>query len=60
MSDFFEIDEKQKTIKTLNLDTFSVDDLKKYTDELKKEIERVKLEIDKKLNLKKDAERFFQ
>ena len=60
MTDFFEIDEKKKTIKTLNLDDFSIEDLKKYIDELKAEIERVELEINKKESLKKNAEKFFK
>jgi|TARA_B100002052_G_C15529216_1_gene439654 uncharacterized small protein (DUF1192 family) len=59
MSDFFEIDEKNKTIKILKLDEFSVEDLNKYIEELKKEINRVKLELQKKENLKIDAEKFF-
>ena len=29
MTDFFEIDEKNKTIKSLNLDDLSIEDLKK-------------------------------
>jgi len=60
MIDFFEIDETKKTIKTLNLDDFSVEDLKKYIHELKMEIDRVSLEIKKKDNLIKDAESFFK
>ncbi len=39
MTDFFEIDEKQKTVKILNLDDFSIDDLKNYVSELGKFIE---------------------
>ena len=35
MTDFFEIDEKNKTIKILNLDEFSIEDLSKYLKELK-------------------------
>ena len=60
MTDFFEIDEKKKAIKTLNLDDFSVEDLNKYIEELKKEIERVKIEIKTKENFKKNAENFFK
>ncbi len=60
MTDFFEIDEKNKTIKSLNLDDLSIEDLKKYTDELLDEIERVKLEISKKQNFKESAESFFK
>ena len=52
MTDFFEIDEKQKTVKLLNLDDFSVEDLKKYISELQIEIERVREEVSNKKNLK--------
>jgi len=60
MTDFFEIDEKQKTVKVLNLDDFSIDDLNNYVSELQTEILRVKNEIDKKKNLKLNAEKFFK
>jgi uncharacterized small protein (DUF1192 family) len=60
MTDFFEVDEKQKTVKILNLDDFSVEDLQKYISELQTEILRVKDEIKKKENLKLDAEKFFK
>ena len=60
MDDFLEIDEKKKTIKTLNLDDFSVEDLDKYILELNKEILRVKEEINKKNKLKKEAQTFFK
>tara|TARA_B100000575_G_C23043498_1_gene600599 strand:- start:678 stop:860 length:183 start_codon:yes stop_codon:yes gene_type:complete len=60
MTDFFEIDENKKTIKTLNLDDFSIEDLKKYINELKEEIARVKKEIEMKDDFKKKAEDFFK
>ena len=60
MTDFFEVDEKQKTVKILNLDDFSVEDLQKYIFELQTEIARVKDEIKKKENLKLNAEKFFK
>ena len=60
MTDFFEIDEKNKTIKILDLDDFSDEDLKKYIAELEKEIERVNAEIKKKSSMKKNAEMFFK
>ena len=41
MTDFFEVDEKQKTVKILNLDDFSVEDLQNYISELQAEILRV-------------------
>jgi hypothetical protein len=43
MTDFFEIDEKNKTIKILNLDEKNIEDLSKYLKELNKEIERVEV-----------------
>ena len=60
MTDFFEVDEKQKTVKILNLDDFSVEDLQNYINELQTEILRVQDEIKKKENLKLNAEKFFK
>ena len=60
MVDFIEIDENKKTIKKLNLEDLSVEDLDKYIGELKEEIERVKIDIKKKINSKEDAEKFFK
>ena len=60
MTDFFEVDENQKTVKILNLDDFSVEDLQKYISELQTEILRVQDEIKKKENLKLNAEKFFK
>ena len=60
MDDFLEIDEKKKTIDSLNLDDFSVEDLDKYILELNNEILRVKEEINKKNKLKNEALKFFK
>ena len=60
MTDFFEVDEKQKTVKILNLDDFGVEDLQNYISELQTEILRVQDEIKKKKNLKLNAEKFFK
>ncbi len=60
MTDFLEIDEKKKTVKSLILDDFSVEDLDKYIFELKNEIKRAEEEIIKKNKLFKDAEKFFK
>ncbi len=60
MTDFFEIEENKKSIKILNLDDFSIEDLNKYINELKEEIERVSLEINKKDSSRKKAEEFFK
>ena len=58
MTDFFEVDEKQKTVKILNLDDFSVEDLHNYISELQTEILRVQDERKKKKDLKLNAEKF--
>ena len=60
MTDFFEVDEKQKTVKILNLDDFSVEDLQNYISELQTEILRVQDEIKKKKDLKLNAEKLFK
>ena len=60
MTDFFEIDDDKKTIRILNLDDLSTEDLDKYITELKLEIERVNHEIKKKNSFKKSAENFFK
>ena len=60
MTDFFEVDEKQKTVKILNLDDFSVEDLQNYISELQTEILRVQDEIKNKEDSKLKAEKFFK
>ena len=60
MTDFFEIDEKKQTVKNLNLDDFSIEELNQYIEELLTEIDRVKEEIKKKTVLKNEAENFFR
>ena len=60
MSNFFEVDEKHKTIKILNLDEFSIEDLNNYIEELNKEILRVKSELQNNNNVRKEAEDFFK
>ena len=60
MDNFLEIDEKKKTINSLNLDDFSVEDLEKYILELKNEIKRADEEIVKKNKTKIDAQKFFK
>ena len=59
MNEFLEYDENKMSIKSLNLDDFSVEDLNIYLIELKEEINRVKLEIDKKKKLINEAENLF-
>ena len=41
MNEFLEYEESKKSIKSLNLDDFSIEDLDKYTSELNDEIDRV-------------------
>ena len=60
MDDFLEIDEKKKTINSINLDDFSIEDLEKYILELNKEILRVKEEMAKKNKIKIDAQKLFK
>ena len=60
MNDFLEFEEANKTIKVLNLDDFSIEDLNKYIEELKNEINRVRQEIEKKSNLLSEAQKFFK
>ena len=60
MNEFLEYEENKKSIKPLNLDDFSVEDLDKYTSELKDEIERVNIEKVKKKKLITEAENIFK
>ena len=60
MEDFLEIDEKKKPIKSLNLDDFSIDELKYYIKELEREILRTTEEISKKKNIQEKANKFFK
>tara|TARA_Y100001970_G_C13698422_1_gene585966 strand:+ start:355 stop:537 length:183 start_codon:yes stop_codon:yes gene_type:complete len=60
MINYFEIDEKKKTVRSLNLDDFSIEELDKYLEELKLEMERVNLEKEKKNEFKKNAENVFK
>ena len=60
MNEFLEYEENKKSIKSLNLDDFSIEDLDKYTSELKDEINRVNMEKVKKKKLISDAENIFK
>ena len=60
MNEFLEYEESKKSIKSLNLDDFSVEDLDKYILELKNEIDRVNIEKVKKKELISDAENIFK
>ena len=60
MSNFIEFDENTKTIKTINLEDFSVEDLEEYILNLVNEQERAKEEIKKRLKTKVEAQKFFK
>ena len=60
MNEFLKYDESKKSIKSLNLDDFSIEDLDKYTSELKDEIDRVNMEKIKKKKLISDAQSIFK
>ncbi len=60
MVDFFEINEKSNSVKILNLDDFSLEDLNKYIAELKEEIVRVETELLKKEKIQKEANKLFK
>ena len=60
MSDFLEFEENKKTIKKLNLEDLSIENLKEYILELEEEIIRVKGEIELKNNSINEAEKYFK
>ena len=60
MNEFLEYEENKKSIKSLNLDDFSVEDLDIYTSELKHEIDRVNMEKVKKKKLISEAAKIFK
>ena len=60
MNEFLEYEESKKSIKSVNLDDFSIEDLDKYISELKDEIDRVNMEKVKKKKLISDAESIFK
>ena len=60
MNEFLEYEETKKSVKSLNLDDFSIEDLDKYTSELKDEIDRVNMEKIKKKKLITEAENIFK
>ena len=60
MSDFLEIDDEKKSVKSIKLDDFSVEDLRKYIKELEDEKKRTELEMKKKNSLLEEAKKFFK
>ena len=59
MDDYLEFEKESKTIKSINLDSFSISELREYLIQLDNEILRVKGEIDKKSKTKSQAEDYF-
>ena len=60
MDDFLEFNDGKKSVKSINLDDFSVEDLRKYIKELENEKKRAEPEIKKKNNLLEEAKKFFK
>ena len=60
MSNFIEFDEEKKVIKSINLDDFSVEDLKEYILNLNSEVSRAEGEIKKRLKTKEEAQGYFK
>ena len=60
MNSFVEFDEEKKTLKSINLDDFSIENLEEYIQTLTGEINRSQEEIKKRLNTKEEAEKFFK
>ena len=60
MTDFLEFDENKNTIKKLNLEDLSIENLKEYILELEEEITRVKGELELKNNSINEAEKYFK
>jgi len=59
MDDFLEFEKDKKKLKFINLDDFSVEDLKEYIEQLKKEIKRVSIDLDYKIQSQVEAEKYF-
>jgi len=60
MNSFIEFDEEKKTLKSINLDDFSIEDLEEYIVKLTLEIKRSEEEIKKRLKTKEQAQKFFK
>ena len=60
MDDYLEFEKDTKLLKSINLDDFSIDDLREYIEQLKREIERVKSELEKNQKTQIEAEKYFK
>jgi uncharacterized small protein (DUF1192 family) len=59
MSDYLEFDSNNKSLKSINLDDFSVDELLGYIESLNKEVDRANKEILKKREIQEEAKKYF-
>ena len=60
MNSFSEFEEDKKTIKSINLDNFSIEDLEEYIDGLKLEVKKAEEEIKQRIKTKGEAQKFFK
>ena len=60
MDNFLEFEDEKKSVKSINLDDFSVEDLRKYIKELEDEKKSTELEMKKKNSLQEEAKKFFK
>ena len=60
MDDYLEFEKNTKALKSIDLDSFSVEDLEEYIQQLSNEIERVKKELVKKLESQAEAKKYFK
>ena len=60
MVSFIEFEDDKKTLKSINLDDFSVEDLEDYIKTLTEEIDKARKEITKRLKTKEEAQKFFK
>lgn len=60
MNSFLEFEEDKKTIKSINLDNFSIEDLEEYIDGLKLEVKKAEEEIKQRIKTKVEAQKFFK
>ena len=60
MGSFLEFEEDKKTIKSINLDNFSIEDLEEYIDGLKLEVKKAEEEIKQRIKTKREAQKFFK
>ena len=60
MNSFLEFEEDKKTIKSINLDAFSIEDLEEYINSLMLEVKKAEEEVNKRIKTKEEAQTFFK